>query len=150
MDSGIGSNQDSFYEYLLKGYMLFNDPDLLAIFEDMYAGVRTHMKKGHWYVDVHMSQGSMTLPWFTALSAFWPGLQVCAALLVWCLRCLARSGVGLPGLAAWCVSLVFCCVCLCLHTLSLCLSHDFVSLVWLSTCCVSLCALCLPLPLILS
>lgn len=27
LDSGIGPNQDSFYEYLLKAYVLFGDPE---------------------------------------------------------------------------------------------------------------------------
>jgi hypothetical protein len=76
LDSGIGSNQDSFYEYLFKGWLLFGDAELLQMFEDMYAAVRTHMKQGDWYVDVNMNKGSISLPWFTGLSAFWPGLQV--------------------------------------------------------------------------
>ena len=28
------------------------------------------------YADASMTTGRRTLPWFTALSAFWPGLQV--------------------------------------------------------------------------
>jgi mannosidase alpha-like ER degradation enhancer 2 len=46
------------------------------MFEDMYRGVRKHMKQGDWYMDVNMMLGTTSLPWFTALSAFWPGLQV--------------------------------------------------------------------------
>ena len=29
----------------------------------------------HRYVDVNMENGGVTLPWFTSLGAFWPGLQ---------------------------------------------------------------------------
>ena len=38
--SGIGSNSDSFYEYLLKHYILFpEDDDFFTMFQDSYAGV---------------------------------------------------------------------------------------------------------------
>eukprot|EP00048_Salpingoeca_helianthica_P021052 m.10074 g.10074 ORF g.10074 m.10074 type:complete len:891 (+) comp5538_c0_seq1:152-2824(+) len=75
LDAGVGSNQDSFYEYLLKGAMLFNDPEMLEMFDHVYTAATTHMKQGHMYVDVHMQRGTTTLPWFWALGAFWPGLQ---------------------------------------------------------------------------
>lgn len=32
--------------------------------------------QGDMYADATMSSGRRSLPWFTALSAFWPGLQV--------------------------------------------------------------------------
>eukprot|EP00040_Diaphanoeca_grandis_P044258 m.11812 g.11812 ORF g.11812 m.11812 type:complete len:814 (-) comp8994_c0_seq1:39-2480(-) len=75
-DSGIGPNQDSFYEYLLKAHILFGDPEYLTMFNDFYYAINKHMKKDSWYVDVNMDKGSVTLPWFTALGGFWPGVQV--------------------------------------------------------------------------
>jgi mannosidase alpha-like ER degradation enhancer 2 len=75
-DAGIGPNQDSFYEYLLKAYILLGDSEYLAMFQDFYISTHQYMKKGDWYVDVNSYRGTQTLPWFTALSAFWPGLQV--------------------------------------------------------------------------
>ena len=76
LDTGIGPNQDSFFEYLLKGHILFGDDEYLKMFDDLYRSIGAFMKQGHWYVDVQMQTGAVTLPWFTALGAFWPGLQV--------------------------------------------------------------------------
>eukprot|EP01147_Barroeca_monosierra_P007088 gene7088-425_t len=75
-DSGIGPNQDSFYEYLLKGYIMTGDVEFLEMFDTAYDAINAYMKKGDWYVDVNMRTGQPSLLWFTALSAFWPGLQV--------------------------------------------------------------------------
>ena len=69
--SPIGPNQDSFYEYLLKAYILFGDPEYLAMFDDFYVAINTYMKKEDWYVDVNMDKGQVSLPWFTALGGFW-------------------------------------------------------------------------------
>jgi hypothetical protein len=103
LDAGIGPNQDSFYEYLIKGiapgahshsgarkspsaapdprvrglgYLLFGDEELLEMFEPLYRATLRHMKEGDWYMDVNMNTAQKSLPWFTALGAFWPGLQV--------------------------------------------------------------------------
>eukprot|EP00730_Choanoeca_flexa_P004887 TRINITY_DN11830_c3_g2_i2.p1 TRINITY_DN11830_c3_g2~~TRINITY_DN11830_c3_g2_i2.p1 ORF type:complete len:802 (+),score=134.95 TRINITY_DN11830_c3_g2_i2:325-2730(+) len=75
-DAGIGPNQDSFYEYLVKGYILLDDEEYLEMFEPMYVAINRHMKQGDWYMDVNMDSAAISLPWFTALSGFWPGLQV--------------------------------------------------------------------------
>lgn len=75
-DAGIGPNADSFYEYLFKGYMLVGRPEYLYMFDDAYRSVNRYLKSNDWYVDANMKTGSLTHPWFTALSAFWPGLQV--------------------------------------------------------------------------
>ena len=75
MDTSIGSNADSYYEYLLKAYVLLGESEYAAMFQDAYRGVVRHAKHGPWYVDVHMNRAQPTLAWFTALSGFWPGLQ---------------------------------------------------------------------------
>ena len=38
-NSGIGSNSDSFYEYLLKHYVLHQDEDFWIMFKTAYAGI---------------------------------------------------------------------------------------------------------------
>jgi hypothetical protein len=38
--SGVGSNADSFYEYLLKGYLLFGERELYKMFSVTYAAVK--------------------------------------------------------------------------------------------------------------
>ncbi|EDQ86875.1 uncharacterized protein MONBRDRAFT_33664 [Monosiga brevicollis MX1] len=75
LDAGIGSNQDSFYEYLVKGYIMLGDEEYLHMLEPLYAATATKMKVNDWYFDANMKSGAKSLPWFTALSAFWPGLQ---------------------------------------------------------------------------
>ena len=35
--SGIGSNSDSMYEYLIKSYQLFADEELFEMFRDLYS-----------------------------------------------------------------------------------------------------------------
>ena len=74
-EAGIGSNMDSFYEYLLKAYMLFGDEEYLTMFIEVYEAIETHARFNDWYLDVGMDNGKPVLAWFTALSAFWPGLQ---------------------------------------------------------------------------
>ena len=61
---------------LFAGYMLDGEEEYLEMFEPLYAAINRHMKQGDWYLDANMQTGQKSLPWFTALSAFWPGLQV--------------------------------------------------------------------------
>ncbi|KAF0687580.1 Aste57867_20699 [Aphanomyces stellatus] len=76
--SGPGSNADSFYEYLLKMYVLFGDMESLDMFDAVYSSVMEHNKHGDWYGDVSMWDGcggggnSFV---FDNLVAFWPGMQ---------------------------------------------------------------------------
>lgn len=74
--SGPGSNSDSFYEYLFKMYMTFNDEESLEMFASVYPAVLQHNLHGDWYADVSMwsgcGHGSVV---FENLAAFWPGMQ---------------------------------------------------------------------------
>lgn len=74
--SGPGSNSDSFYEYLLKMYMTFNDEESFEMFAIVYEAVLTHNLHGDWYGDVSMwtgcGHGHVV---FENLAAFWPGMQ---------------------------------------------------------------------------
>ncbi len=77
--SGVGSNSDSFYEYLIKHYLLFpEDSDFWNMFSAAYEGVQEHSRVGDWYVDVGMGQGlnGHVRQVFESLMAFFPGLQV--------------------------------------------------------------------------
>ena len=42
--SGIGSNYDSFYEYLLKSHLLFRRPNLKIMFSDVFQSVKKHVQ----------------------------------------------------------------------------------------------------------
>lgn len=39
-DAGVGSGADSYYEYLLKGYIMTGDDELLKVFSDAGGGLR--------------------------------------------------------------------------------------------------------------
>lgn len=76
VDTSIGGNSDSFYEYLLKGSILFGDNELGDIFEKSYSSIMKHVARLPWYPQVHMNTGQITSATFESLQAFWPGLQV--------------------------------------------------------------------------
>ena len=75
-DAGIGRSIDSFYEYMLKGFMLLKDSDYLAVFHDSYHAALKHLKHGPWYLDVHLQTAQVTWPLFNSLQCFWPGMQM--------------------------------------------------------------------------
>ncbi|KAL3812526.1 hypothetical protein ACJIZ3_013794 [Penstemon smallii] len=77
-DAGIGTSIDSFYEYLLKAYLLFGDEEYLFIFQEAYRAAMHHLYNDPWYVEVNMNSAALVWPLFNSLQAFWPGLQVLA------------------------------------------------------------------------
>ncbi|KRZ24781.1 ER degradation-enhancing alpha-mannosidase-like protein 1 [Trichinella pseudospiralis] len=44
--SGLGAGMDSFYEYLLKGYVLFGQESDFEMFTILYSTIKQHMRKG--------------------------------------------------------------------------------------------------------
>lgn len=44
--SGIGAGIDSFYEYLLKSYILFGEREDLEMFKEMYSSIMKYLRKG--------------------------------------------------------------------------------------------------------
>jgi mannosidase alpha-like ER degradation enhancer 2 len=79
--SGIGSNSDSFYEYLIKHHILFpEDSDFWLQLVAAYGGVHNETRVGEWYGDVDMyrgrSQNGAPRRVLEALMAFYPGMQV--------------------------------------------------------------------------
>ncbi|KAI8849006.1 glycoside hydrolase [Chytridium lagenaria] len=76
--SGIGAGIDSFYEYLLKAYILFEDSSYYEVFDQSYQAIMTHLRDvtGYFYRNLHMTSLSLMATWVDALSAFFPGLQV--------------------------------------------------------------------------
>lgn len=77
-DAGIGTSIDSFYEYLLKAYLLFGDEEYLYVFEEAYKAAMHYLHHDPWYIEVNMNSGATVWPLFNSLQAFWPGLQVLA------------------------------------------------------------------------
>jgi mannosidase alpha-like ER degradation enhancer 2 len=79
--SGIGSNSDSFFEYLIKHYILFpEDHDFWYSMVSAYGGVHNESRLGDWYADVDLNRGLSTngsaRQVFEALMAFYPGMQI--------------------------------------------------------------------------
>lgn len=76
-ESGIGAGSDSYYEYLMKAYILLGDKTYLERFNKHYESVMDYMSHGPFFIDVHMHRPNKVAKGFMdALSAFWPGLQV--------------------------------------------------------------------------
>lgn len=79
--SGVGSNSDSFFEYLAKHYMLFpEDDDFWLMFQSAYSGLHQDARIGEWYIDVDMKVGLKMgtnggRRVFESLAAFYPGMQ---------------------------------------------------------------------------
>lgn len=79
-ESTIGPGSDSYYEYLLKAYLLLGDEEYLRMFADLYNPIMKHMKvasdEGYKFmVDVNMDNGQRSKHWISSLGAFWPGMQ---------------------------------------------------------------------------
>eukprot|EP00756_Hemistasia_phaeocysticola_P066544 Hpha_TRINITY_DN9301_c0_g1::TRINITY_DN9301_c0_g1_i1::g.25926::m.25926/K10085/EDEM2; ER degradation enhancer, mannosidase alpha-like 2 len=73
--SNIGTNADSYYEYLLKMDMLFGDDNSWSMFEHLYESVMAFQAQGDWYAEVQMANGAQVRARAEGLYAFWPGLQ---------------------------------------------------------------------------
>ncbi|XP_052182699.1 alpha-mannosidase I MNS5 [Diospyros lotus] len=74
--SGIGAGVDSFYEYLVKAYIIFGRDEFWRMFQSAYLAVEKYFKHGSWYHEADMRTGQPTYLQLTSLQAFWPGLQV--------------------------------------------------------------------------
>nr|GMC75887.1 alpha-mannosidase I MNS5-like isoform X3 [Ipomoea batatas] len=67
---------DSFYEYLVKAYILFGRDEFWKMFQSAYLAVQKYFRHGPWYHDADMRTGKATYWQLTSLQAFWPGVQV--------------------------------------------------------------------------
>uniref|UniRef100_A0A8C9W0C3 alpha-1,2-Mannosidase n=1 Tax=Scleropages formosus TaxID=113540 RepID=A0A8C9W0C3_SCLFO len=85
--SGLGAGMDSFYEYLLKSYILFGEKEDYKMFKAAYESIHNHLRRGReacnegegdppLYVNVNMFNGQIMNTWIDSLQAFFPGLQV--------------------------------------------------------------------------
>ncbi|KJH52361.1 glycosyl hydrolase family 47 [Dictyocaulus viviparus] len=73
-DTGIGAGVDSYYEYLVKGALLFQRPALMEQFNEYVSAINRIVRKGDWFLWVSMDKGTISLPIFQSLEGFWPGL----------------------------------------------------------------------------
>jgi len=76
-ESGVGAGIDSYYEYLLKAYILLGDEEYLDRFNIHYTSIKRYIKHGPLLIDVQMHKPTeQSRGFMDALSAFWPGVQV--------------------------------------------------------------------------
>ncbi|CAF95850.1 unnamed protein product, partial [Tetraodon nigroviridis] len=76
-DSGVGAGIDSYYEYLLKAYILLGDDMFLQRFNIHYASIMKYISQPPLLLDVHIHKPLLPArTWMDSLLAFFPGLQV--------------------------------------------------------------------------
>ncbi|CAJ0956921.1 unnamed protein product, partial [Mesorhabditis belari] len=73
-DAGIGAGVDSYFEYLVKGALLFQRPHLMKQFYEFEDSINRNVRHGDWFHWVSMTKGVTSLPIYQSLEAFWPGL----------------------------------------------------------------------------
>jgi mannosidase alpha-like ER degradation enhancer 2 len=75
-DSHISGAIDSYYEYLLKGWLMFGDKDLKNMWDESIKAINKYLadntKNGFWYGHADMNTGKRTATLFGALDAFFP------------------------------------------------------------------------------
>jgi len=86
--SQIGGGSDSYYEYLLKCWLLFGDEKCKRQWEKSFASLTTHLlhknnraeasipSYNHWFARVDMKTGTLKNAYIGALDAFFPGCLV--------------------------------------------------------------------------
>ena len=76
--SHISGGIDSYYEYLLKSWLLFNDKDCEKMWKTSVQAIHKyladHTKNGLWYAQVDMNTGKKISTHFGALDAFFPAV----------------------------------------------------------------------------
>ena len=72
--SHVGGAIDSYYEYLLKCAVLFNDSECRAMYDSSIAAVNQYIADGDWYGEADMTSGKRTAAHFGALHAFLPAV----------------------------------------------------------------------------
>jgi ER degradation enhancer, mannosidase alpha-like 2 len=77
LTSNVGGGIDSYYEYLLKCWLLFGDKDCQRMWQSSIEAVNKHVADdgpaGLWYGEVDMNTGKRTGTEFGSLDAFFPG-----------------------------------------------------------------------------
>lgn len=76
-DSSVSGGIDSYYEYLLKSWLLFGDKDCERMWDTSIAALNKYVADdaptGLWYGHVDMNTGKRTETYFGALDAYFPG-----------------------------------------------------------------------------
>uniref|UniRef100_A0A665X1U6 alpha-1,2-Mannosidase n=1 Tax=Echeneis naucrates TaxID=173247 RepID=A0A665X1U6_ECHNA len=76
-ESGVGAGIDSYYEYLMKAYILLGDHVFLERFNIHYSAIMKYISQPPLLLNVHMHNPTVSVrSWMDSLLAFFPGLQV--------------------------------------------------------------------------
>ncbi len=103
-DSHVTACIDSYYEYLVKCALLFDDEDCAIMWRESYIALQNYIAdsvaSGLWYGHADMTTGQRGKTWFGALDAFLPAVLVlagdeqgAAALQESCLKMWQRHGI---------------------------------------------------------
>jgi len=85
--SGLGAGVDSFYEILLKSFIMFGEKEDSDMFNSSYTSIKQYMRRGRGncnsgtglhplYVNVEMGTGNTATNWIDSLQAAFPGVQL--------------------------------------------------------------------------
>ncbi|MCB1184751.1 glycoside hydrolase family 47 protein [bacterium] len=77
-EAALGARVDSYYEYLLKGWLMFGDEDLHRLWDESIVAIGTYLADTStgslWYGQADMDTGERTGTRFGALEAFFPAV----------------------------------------------------------------------------
>ena len=87
--SGLGAGIDSFYEILLKSFIMFGEAEDSEMFNSSYDAIQHYLRRGRLscnsgyglhplYVNVEMATGKTATHWIDSLQAAFPGVQLLA------------------------------------------------------------------------
>ena len=81
-DSHLSACIDSYYEYMVKCWALFSDPECKIMWDSSVVAINTYLADssggGFWYGHADMNTGKRTSTWFGALDAYFPAVLVLA------------------------------------------------------------------------
>eukprot|EP00172_Hildenbrandia_rubra_P001584 Plantae.Rhodophyta-Hildenbrandia_rubra.ctg21434.p1 GENE.Plantae.Rhodophyta-Hildenbrandia_rubra.ctg21434~~Plantae.Rhodophyta-Hildenbrandia_rubra.ctg21434.p1 ORF type:complete len:656 (+),score=68.39 Plantae.Rhodophyta-Hildenbrandia_rubra.ctg21434:355-2322(+) len=75
-EAGVAGTVDSYYEYMLKGYILFGDERLLDMIRTSFTAIEKYLAHGPWYLNADYETRQFTSLYQSSLAAFFFGLQI--------------------------------------------------------------------------
>jgi mannosidase alpha-like ER degradation enhancer 1 len=78
--TGIGAGIDSFMEYAVKSYVLFDDASYWDVWHTLYESVKSHLQDHNKFIykNINFVSTALATTWIDSLAAYFPGLQVLA------------------------------------------------------------------------
>lgn len=74
--TGNGASIDSYYEYALKYSILFNDNDMMTVFNRLYRALKSHSFNGWTFRNIHYQKAYQLVSWIDSLASFFTSLMV--------------------------------------------------------------------------